>query len=143
MDGLVSSGVTLLIGAVLGVAGTYIGQALTDSRRERRISSQRRERFTRAKQDMPELMAEMRADLAGCKSRVVREFVVSPSASLVYTSSKRRFIYYGDKHEDLQLKVDMLERAGLVERVQSSGFPVYRLTDELVSLLSAGRPEGT
>ena len=79
---------------------------------------------------MPELLAEMQRDLAGDETRLITEFVILPSESVIFNGSKRRFTYHENRHENLQNKIDALEERGLVRDVTTGNTPIYRLTEQ-------------
>ncbi len=135
MDDLADNILFAVIGAVLGVAGTVAGQSLIEWKRGRSDRSKRNGAFRRVEAQMPSVIGEMRTDLKGDGSLVVREIAIIPSRNLIFNSSKRRFVYYEDEHEDLRPKIDILEQAGFLELVRSGDFPFYRMSDEFVELL--------
>ena len=88
------------------------------------------------KEQMPDLITEMREDLSreGCES--IREFfVVSNRRIAMGRSNKPRFSYYADEHDDLMGKLDILENMRLIEDVTSGNTPIYRMSEPLVELV--------
>ncbi len=77
---------------------------------------------------MPDLLGEMRDDLAQDASGLVREFVALPNRNCIWNPSKPRFTYYQSEHENLILKIDWLMDMGLVTQVQSGDSRIYRMT---------------
>jgi hypothetical protein len=84
---------------------------------------------------MPELIAEMRDDVRGDTSKLVREFAVLPSTGVIFNSTKARFAYYESQHPDLILQADWLEEMGLIVDVTPSNVPIYRMMPEFVEWL--------
>lgn len=83
---------------------------------------------------MPELLVEMKQDLASDETHLVREFIIAPNRHVVINSRKPRFIYYEDEHDYLSSKIDRLRECGLVDDVN---FPtIFRMTDVFVELLA-------
>ena len=91
--------------------------------------------IVKLKKKMPELLAEMKQDLAGDDSGAVREFFISSKASISPWSTRERFVYYEDKHDHLRNKIDLLENYGLVTDVTIGNMPIYRMSEELVEWL--------
>jgi TIR domain len=87
------------------------------------------------KKIMPELLTEIKSDIEGDDSQVVREFVLLPNDRVIFNSKKKRFIYFEDTHSDLQNKIDLLEDDGFVEDVSPSETPVYRFSELFINLL--------
>jgi len=87
---------------------------------------------------MPELLAEMKEDLSKVENKFVREFVGLGNRRVVFNHGKPRFEYYGDEHQDLQNKIDMIEAVGFIYVVHVGEYSkIYRMTEEFVSLLLA------
>lgn len=85
---------------------------------------------------MPQLLAEMKADLSSADNKFVREFVPLESKGIVFNHDKPRFEYYGDTHEHLLNQVDIIEDAGFIYVVHHSKYHrIYRMTEEFVTLL--------
>jgi hypothetical protein len=82
-----------------------------------------------------DLLIEMKKDIEGDGSKVVREFVVLPNDRVLFNSSKRRFTYFENEHSELQNKIDLLEEAKLISLVSTSNTPIYRFSDYFVNLL--------
>ena len=70
--------------------------------------------FMEALRLMPELIAEMKEDIHRENSELIREFVVLPMRNVMFNSSKPRFVYAKDEHENLLPKIDWLEEMGLI-----------------------------
>lgn len=87
---------------------------------------------------LPKLISEMRSYLLGPQAEFVREFFVLPNRSVpLGVSSKPRFIYYEDEHQNLRGQLDVLEEHGFVVNVTPVGnrTPIYRMTERLVTQL--------
>ena len=73
---LLSTILGFLVGAATGAAGTYFGNKYTDRRKEREGATRTKKQFLAANKQMPELMAEMKADLStddgAARPRVLR-----------------------------------------------------------------------
>lgn len=91
--------------------------------------------FARIKQRMPQLIAEMKKDLTEEGGACVREFFVKGKNTMLGGSSKRRFAYFPEEHENLKGKMDVLENAGLIMDVTTGNVPIYRMSEEFVSLV--------
>jgi nucleoside 2-deoxyribosyltransferase len=85
----------------------------------------------RARNEMPELMDEIIYDIQTDETRLVREFILLRHGH-VFNGEKPRFVYYLDEHDNLQLKVDMLEEYGIIREITRSNTPMYRLDEEFV-----------
>lgn len=90
---------------------------------------------------MSTLMSEMRADLSAPGAEFVREFFVLPNRRVILGgSSKPRFIYYEEGHQNLRGMLDVLEERGYVVNVTPLGNNalIYRMTEELLKYLRGG-----
>lgn len=91
--------------------------------------------FARIKQQMPQLIAEMKNDLTEDGGDCVREFFVKGKNTMLGGSSKRRFAYFPEEHDNLKGKMDVLENAGLIMDVTTGNVPIYRMSEEFVSFV--------
>ena len=91
--------------------------------------------FLEAELLMPELIAEMREDVCGDETELIREFVVLPSRNVVFWHTKPRFVYSETDHAQLRLQVDWLEEMGVVVDVTPKNTPIYRMVSEFVRWL--------
>lgn len=91
--------------------------------------------FLEAERLMPMLISEMRDDVQGDQSELIREILILPSPSVIFRSKKKRFVYYEDEHLDLQLQMDWLEEMGMVIDISRRDTPVYRMIPEFVHWL--------
>lgn len=91
--------------------------------------------FRQAERLMPSLIAEMRTDVRGDGTGLVREFWVLPTAGVVVNSSKDRFRYHESEHPDLGNQISWLEDEALVRDVTPGNAPVFRFTSEFYDWL--------
>ena len=92
-------------------------------------------KFRKIKEQMPELIAEIKKGLESDDGRFVREFFVM-SRKIAYGGwTKPRFVLYLEDHDNLQGKIDVLENLGFVVNVTEGKTPVFRMTEEFVSLV--------
>lgn len=90
--------------------------------------------FERLERLMPDLLAEMRQDLAEHPLR--REFVVM-KRSWSYWAKGNELVYYYDDHPDLDDKLRILENEGLVQDMTYNNAKRFVLTEELADYLGA------
>lgn len=90
--------------------------------------------FQELLETMPNLLREMKNDINGDKSRLVRNCVVL-QGNYAYNYPDPHFVYRGTEIENLKLKFEYLERSGLVENISSTNLPIYRLSEEFVRFL--------
>jgi hypothetical protein len=86
--------------------------------------------FLEAERLMPALIAEMRVDVRGDATQLVREVVPMPSHGVVFGGRKDHFAYYATDHSGLQLQMDWLLEMGLLVDVTPANTPIYRMTSE-------------
>ena len=92
--------------------------------------------FIAVKEQMPELIAEMKADLEREDDKQVREFfVLQKKSHRIGGTEKRRFIYFEEDHSNLRGKLDILENYGYLINVTPRNTPIYRMTEKFVSLI--------
>jgi hypothetical protein len=91
-------------------------------------------RFQKAESLMPDLFKEMREDLASDETHLTREFFLATSKRATFSSSKSRFRYNADEHDNLYNKIDFLVEYGLVTHIRES---LYRMTEEFIGLLTS------
>ncbi|MCA9037678.1 MAG: CHAT domain-containing protein [Planctomycetaceae bacterium] len=89
--------------------------------------------FKEILRQMPELIAEMKADLESDDGEFVREFFVMSKKVTLGGSSKPRFAYYLEDHGNLKGKIDILENYGFLIDVTPGNTSIYRMTEEFVS----------
>jgi len=128
--------VAFLVGALSGASGHYLGTKYTEQRHKKEHEIQTRKQFEHLKNIMPKLLEEMLQDVKNDKTKIVREFFVLPNKRVsLGGSSKPRFLYYEDEHDNLKGKVDILEENFYVVDVTTGNVPIYRMSEEFVELL--------
>lgn len=101
----------------------------------RQLSGQSDPGFETIRNQMPELIAEIKKDLEGEDGKFVREFFVMSRRHTLGGSEKPRFIYYEEDHQNLRGKIDVLENHGYVVDVTPKNTPIYRMTEDFVRLV--------
>ncbi len=91
--------------------------------------------FAAVVEQMPRLIAEMKADLSTEEGKHVREFFVMSRRHVLGGSEKPRFIYYEEDHANLRGQLDVLENRGYVTDVTPKNVPIYRMSEEFVRLV--------
>jgi hypothetical protein len=81
---------------------------------------------------MPELLAEMSADLKA--DPLIREFVLFDSKGVIYNGDGV-FIYYRETHDQLDPKLHILQNCGLITDHTYNSVDRYRFTEEFVKYL--------
>jgi hypothetical protein len=95
---------TFLLGAAIGAAGNYLALKYKDRRRDSEESKKEKNTFKIITDQMPELIAEMKADFSRKENSLVREFFVLPHDKIPCNSEKPRFSYYENEHHNLKIK---------------------------------------
>ena len=93
--------------------------------------------FREAERLMPALIAEMRIDVQGDDTELVREFCILQNPNHAYGWPKPHFHCDGQTHPLLVVQVEWLEEFGLVVDVTTGNLPKYRMTPEFVDWLRA------
>jgi len=133
---LVSTLVGFFVGAATGAVGSYFANKYTDRRHEKEAGRYAKQQFRAIRKQMPQLIAEMKSDLAGDGNAHVREFFVLPNERVhLGRSEKPRFVYYEDQHDNLRGKLDILENAGYIIDVTPGNTPIFRMSEGFVGLL--------
>lgn len=127
--------VTFLVGVTTGAGASYFATKYTDQRRDKVKAKRTKEAFTKVKSQMPELVAEMKADFTQHEQSSIREFVILPSNKVLFNSQQLRFSYFEDKHLNLKGKIAVLENHGYVIDVTVSNAPIYRITEAFWELV--------
>jgi hypothetical protein len=91
--------------------------------------------FSKAFHLMPELFSEMKEDIIGDKTHLIREFVILPSKNVSFNPGKPRFYYFEDEHDNLRNKVSLLEEYGFVQDITPKNSPIYRFKEDFIELL--------
>ena len=85
---------------------------------------------------MPELIAEIKDDLAKHPNELVREFVVVANERITVNHDRPRFHYFEDRHSGLKNKVQVLVDAGYVRDISTNRLPIYRMSDQFVAFVN-------
>ena len=132
----ISSVIGFLVGTATGAAGTYFAEKYTDQRRTKEQAKHLKDEFFNLKIEMPDLISEFKNDLSQADNRLIREFFILPNKRVCFGGSEKpRFIYYEDEHKNLRGKIDMLENSGFLTDMTYTNTPMYRMTEEFVSLV--------
>lgn len=89
--------------------------------------------FLKAERLMPELLAEMRKDLA--ENPLRREFVVLKKAWSYWAKGNELFYFYDD-HSELDSKLDVLKNLSLVKDITHNNTKRFMFTERFVEWLS-------
>lgn len=127
--------ITFLIGVATGAAGNYFASKYTDRRRDSDNTKNAKDTFKKVKNQMPELISEMKEDFSKNENSSIREFFVIPSDKVMLNSNQPRFIYYENQHQNLKGKIAILENYKYVIDVTISNAPIYRITEEFWDLV--------
>lgn len=126
---------TLIIGIIAGYAGKYLADKHTDKRRSKETKQAVDSEFQFVGDRMPELIAEMRDDLA--THTLCREFVIiSKRACYNADPNRKTLVYYFEDHDGLVEKVGLLENRGFVDDITMSNVKRYRMQERFVELLT-------
>lgn len=125
--------VSFVVGVATGAAGKYLADKFTDQRRDEAKNKKAKQEFNKIRSQMPELIAEMKADFNRHENDSTREFVILPSDKVTFNSTQSRFIYYENQHQNLKGQIDVLENHGYIIDVTFSNAPIYRITEEFWS----------
>lgn len=91
--------------------------------------------FLQVKEQMPALIAEMKQDLESDRGKFVREFFAMSKRHVLGGSTKHRFVYYEEDHDNLRGQIDILENHGFVVDVTPKSVPIYRMSEDFVNLV--------
>lgn len=91
--------------------------------------------FLQAERLMPDLIREMRQDVAKDTTELVREFFVFSDRRTVFNSDKQRFRYFISDHPNLKIQIDWLDEMGAIIDVTPGSTPTYRLLPEFADWL--------
>ena len=127
---------TFLGGTAVGAAASYMADRFTDRRRKSEVASEAKQRFSKIRDLLPDLAAELKTDLSQPDNRLVREFVVLSNERVSFNHDRPRFEYYESNHPEIQNQVRLLVDAGYVRNVSTTNYPVYRMSDEFVDYLN-------
>lgn len=135
MESWASYFVTFLIGAATGAAGNYFASKYTDRRRDTENTKKAKDTFKKVKDQMPELISEMKADFTRHENSSIREFVILPSNKVIFNSQQPRFFYFETQHQNLKGKIAVLENHGYIIDVTVSNAPIYRITEKFLDFV--------
>lgn len=93
--------------------------------------------FQRLEARMPELMTEMRNDLA--RSPFVRRLVALSRKHVYVGGSRPEFVYYNEDHKDLIGKLQVCEKYGATVEIQLNRVPRWEFTEDFVDYLEGTR----
>lgn len=122
-----------LVGAITGAAGAYLADRFTDQRRRAESRSEAWRAFERVEQLMPELIKEMRADLA--ETPTARDFFVLSDERISINTSGQYLAYYEKAHSNMQEKLSILENHGYIVDITPGNAKKYRMTEDFAVLL--------
>ena len=101
---------------------------------ELRVSLDERDAaFSKAERQMPELLAEMRKDLA--ENPLGREFVILKK-TWRYWAKGNELVYYYEEHPDLDNKLRILQNLGLIEDIAFNDVARYVVSEEFAEYLT-------
>lgn len=89
--------------------------------------------FAKIERLMPALLEEMRADLRN--NPTCREFIVMKS-TWIYSSDGPYLVYYLDRHEDLEGKLNVLSNLGLIQEITYNNVRRFVFEESLVDYLT-------
>jgi hypothetical protein len=91
--------------------------------------------FLRLERRMPDLLAEMRNDLAN--HPLAREFFLGRK-NVVYSAGPGEALeYFYEEHPDLESKMRILENHGLISDITRTNVPRYVMSEDLAIYLGA------
>ena len=98
--------------------------------------------FLEAERLMPELLSEMRSDVRGDSSQLIREFVLLSSRQISYINPNRPFAYFASEHPKLYHAIEWQLEMGLIRLVKADQqCPLYRFLPHFAEYLhQGGRP---
>jgi hypothetical protein len=88
---------------------------------------------------MPELIAELRTDVRGDTTELVRDvFIVGSRTWVVGFAGRQYFYYVTTEIPGLELQMDWLEEMGLLKDSRTGNVPHYRLSPDFAAWLRDG-----
>jgi hypothetical protein len=141
MDPILTHALTFLMGTAIGAAGTYFAEKYTDERRKKEQKSEDAQTFASLASRMPDLLSEMKEDLAEQAHAEWREFFIVPKGTTL-NASPDSFFYEEDETNGFLSKTRTLEEYGLVYDITPGNAPKFRMSDKLVQRLSQWNKEG-
>lgn len=114
---------------------SWVTRALVAAVAEMKDESPDVDAFSRTKAMMPQLIAEMRSDLA--ELPFVREFMLLSKRWGFWDDPRNPiFKYFFEDHENLQGKIHVLENCGFIVDVTTGTTRRYRILEHFTNLLS-------
>lgn len=114
--------------------------SLLNKDREQESIRRKKQKFQKTMALMPEIMNHLRSLLSQPGTDLVREIVVLANSRIVFTPSKKCFIFLGDRYKDLAGKISILEELKYIVSVSKDGADIYKMTEEFVGLILSGEP---
>jgi hypothetical protein len=128
------------MGTAIGAAGTYFAEKYTDERRKNEQRREEDQNFAYLVSRMPDLLGEMREDLAEKTHAEWREFFIVRKGTN-FNTSPNSFFYEEDEANGFLSKTRTLEEYGLVSDITPGKLPKFRMSDMLVQRLLQWRKE--
>lgn len=95
--------------------------------------------FSKIERLMPELIAEMRTDLAA--HPLGRELIMLPKGvSFWYPEDRTIFTYYREDHPDLGSKLRILQNHGLIHDIRHNDVPRFSISEVFAEFLATSAP---
>ena len=85
---------------------------------------------------MPDLLSEMRTDIAEDESHLIREFTILRTHGNSFHGEKARFAYYEEGNLNLRNKIDLLEEYAFVRDITPGDTKMYRFEESFVELIA-------
>lgn len=133
MNPILSHIFILLVGLAGGAVATLYWKVASDRRRAEEAEKEAEEDFHHVERQMPELIAEMRADLSAPETRLLREFLIIEGVEP--EADDPTLAYSAAKHAGLDQKLETLVVRGYVVDITTGDVPRFRMTEEFVRLL--------
>ncbi len=135
----VSHLVAFLAGSAAGAAGTYLADRFTDQRRRQEGARKDLRKLERLRRLMPDLLAEIHADLVREHAAALRKFLILPNDRLTFNGDRPRFVYFESEHRAVKNQVGILVAEGfasvLREEVNPATPAIYRFEEHFVDLM--------
>ncbi len=116
-------------------AGTYLAEKFTDRRRESETAHSASRLLRLTDGEMPQLFAEMRADLVEPEFAGIRDFFVLPNRNVTMSAGGNILTYFEDEHQNLSGKLATLEERGYIRDITPGNAPKYRMSHDLITYL--------
>jgi hypothetical protein len=126
--------VAFLAGTAAGAAGAYFADRFTDQRRRKEAATDVHRQFKQVETLMPELIAEMRADLT--ETPTARDFFVLESERVMMNVDGHSLAYYETSHKNLKGKISILENHNYILDITTGNAKKYRMTEPFAALLT-------